>query len=426
MARSVRGSAAAPQDASGAKAPRNASSRRASGAQTGTHEERADFGSYTGWRMLLNPLWCYHGFRISVCVLTVFGLIMVFSSSAVTMVAAGASPWKQALSQGIYCIVGVVLAFIAMHVPHRVYQRWAFGALLLAIVLQCLTKTPLGVEVNGNRSWIGFGGFTMQPAEVMKLALCIWLPKAMLEARGRYDKEGVKAYLKPALWFAAALGTVLLGKDLGTGLIIVAIGIVGFLIGGFPLKWMAVGGGAVLAVVLVAVLTSSNRMSRIFAAYQTCSAEAMQGVCYQATHSKYAMASGGLFGVGIGNSREKWNYLPEAHNDFIYAIIGEETGFVGALAVLLLFVVVGWCMVVIAMKTRNRYVSISLVLFTTWICGQALINMGVVIGLLPVMGVPMPFVSAGGSSLIMCLLAAGVADSMMRAQPQIKAETTRI
>ena len=152
----------------------------------------------------------------------------------------------------------------------------------------------------------------------------------------------------------------------------------------------------------------------------------MQGVCYQAVHGKYAMASGGLLGVGVGNSGEKWGYLPEAHNDFIFAIIGEETGFVGASLVILLFLVLGWCMLVVALQSQDRYITLVLASITVWIVGQAFVNIGVVVGLFPVMGVPLPFVSAGGSSLILCLGAAGVTISMMKQQPQIQAEMQRV
>ena len=150
----------------------------------------------------------------------------------------------------------------------------------------------------------------------------------------------------------ARLGLALLmdvsRKDLGTAMILFAIAGAALLLGDFPGKWLAIVacGGAVLVGGLV--ITSPNRLSRIMATYQSCSASDMQGVCYQAVHGNYAMASGGLLGVGIGNSGEKWGYLPEAHNDFIFAIIGEETGFVGASLVILLFLVLGWCMLVVA------------------------------------------------------------------------------
>lgn len=386
--------------------------------------EDAIRSDYTGWRALLNPLWCYHGFRVAVLVLTCFGVVMVFSSSAVDMIAQGASPWRQALSQGVYCVLGLVVAFIAMHVPVPVYRRFGAVAVGVAMLLQLLTLTPLGVTVSGNTGWIGVEGvFTLQPAEVMKLALCIWLPTALIIAKRRFPDAGWKAYVAPLLVYVACLGLVMLGRDMGTGMIIVMIGLVAFLVGGFPGKWMAIALGAAVVMATVFVVSSPNRLNRVLAAYQTC--EDTQGVCYQSTHARYAIASGGLFGVGIGNSREKWNYLPAAHNDFIFAIIGEETGFIGAALVILLFVVIGWCMVVMALQSRDRYASMVLMCIAVWIVGQGLVNIAVVVGLLPVMGVPMPFVSAGGSSLIMCLAAAGVSMSMMRAQPEVRAESVR-
>ena len=375
-------------------------------------------------RGFANPLWCFHGFRLCVIILTVFGVIMVFSSSSVTMIANDQSPWAQALKQGFYCMLGLGVAFVTMMLPASLYRRCSFCFLLAAALLQAATLTPLGVEVNGNKGWIGIPGvFTMQPAEIVKLALCVWMPNELLNARKQVRAVGAfKAYRWLIGGFLVAFLLVMSGKDLGTGLIILAIGGVALLLGEFPGKWLA---GAVLfgACGIVAfVLTSPNRLGRIMAAYQTCSPSDLQGVCYQAIHGKYAIASGGLLGVGIGNSGEKWGYLPEAHNDFIFAIIGEETGFVGAAMVILLFIVLAWCMLVVALQAQNRYITMVLVCIAVWIVGQAFINIGVVIGLLPVMGVPMPFVSAGGSSLVMCLGAAGVAVSMMKEQPEIKAE----
>ena len=178
-----------------------------------------------------------------------------------------------------------------------------------------------------------------------------------------------------------------------------------FLIVGFPGKWMGVGVlGAVVMVGALAV-SSPNRLRRILATYGDCSAADAQSVCYQTIHAKYAIASGGFLGLGIGNSREKWNYLPAAHNDFIFAIIGEETGFVGCAIVL---------------QVTDRYVAMVLMCVAIWIVGQAMVNIGVVVGVFPVLGVPMPFVSAGGSSMIMCLTEAGLVVVLMRSQPQIK------
>lgn len=386
-----------------------------------------DMPDYTGIRALMNPLWCYYGFRIAVVALTCFGVVMVFSASSVTMIAAKLSPWKQALSQGLYCIIGLVVCLVAMRVRSETYRKISFWFVVFSIALQLLTMTPLGVEVNGNKGWVGIRNvFTMQPAEVMKLALCMWMPWAISAAARHYKAEGFKAYLPAVFVFLACLGAVMLGGDLGTALILVAIGVTAMLVGGFPTKWLIGSGLVLVAAVVLFVITSPNRMLRITAAYRPCPVSALQGECYQSMHAKYAMASGGFFGVGIGNSREKWNYLPEAHNDFIFAIIGEETGFIGAAAVIILFAILAWCMFAIALQTPDKYASRVLICIAIWIVGQALVNIMVVIGLLPVMGVPLPFVSAGGSSLVMCLFAAGVATSMMKMQPQIQANVASL
>ena len=408
----------------GRRTGQDSSASRLAEAPGGGEGERQQ---HHGLRSLLNPLWCYHGFRAAVVVLTGFGVIMVFSSSTVSMVSAGRSPFSQAISQGMYCVMGLVVGVVFMCLPARMYRRFSFAVVLFAMLLQLLTFTPLGVEVNGNAGWIGKRGvFTMQPAEVMKLALCIWLPAALHWAKKHSGKIGkLRAYAPLTVLYLLCLGFVMLGKDLGTAMIVLFIGFVAFLLGGYPGKVLAAFAALGIIGIVGLIAYSPNRLNRVLAAYQECSGTDAQKVCYQSIHAKYALAEGGLFGVGLGNSREKWNYLPEAHNDFIFAIIGEETGFIGAAIVIILFVVLGGCMISVALQTADRYASVSLLCITVWLVGQALINIGVVVGVFPVMGVPMPFVSAGGSSLIMCLAAAGVAASLMRAQPQIKADSSR-
>ncbi|WEV72860.1 putative lipid II flippase FtsW [Bifidobacterium sp. ESL0790] len=400
---------------------RAANSRKPTGGRNGGPNGGEDLNDYTGIRGLMNPLWCYYGFRLAVLALTCFGVVMVFSSSSVTMISYGLSPWKQALTQGLYCVIGLLLGWGAMHIPVSLYRKFSLWVVGASILLQLVTLTPLGIEVNGNKGWIGIGGFTMQPAEFMKLALCIWMPASMANVAKRESKDRLKGYLVVAFVFLVCLGTVMLGGDLGTAIILLFIGAAAFVTGGFPWRWLFAIAALMAGAVAFFVLSSPNRMKRVLTFSQLCADPNSQPTCYQPTHSKYAMASGGLFGVGIGNSREKWNYLPEAHNDFIFAIIGEETGFVGAVIVLILFIALGWCMIVVAVKSADRYASMVLVCVAVWIVGQAAVNIMVVVDLLPVMGVPLPFVSAGGSSLVMCLIAAGVATSMMKEQPQIEA-----
>ncbi|MBM6698938.1 FtsW/RodA/SpoVE family cell cycle protein [Bifidobacterium pullorum subsp. saeculare] len=375
---------------------------------------------------MLNPLWCYHGFRMAVAVLTVIGLVMVYSSSAATTAASGGDPTTDLLEQGLFCVGGLALGLICAMLPLSIYRRIGFVLVLASMFLQTLTFTALGRSKNGNSGWIFVAGHSFQPAEAMKLALCIWLPAALLAAAARARKVGwPKAYALPLAMFVACLLLVLGGKDLGTAIIIIFIGGAAFLIGGFPGKWLGLGAIVMGAAVTGLIMASPSRRNRILATYVGCSGDDAQGICFQATHARYAMASGGFLGLGLGNSREKWSYLPEAHNDFIFAIIGEELGFLGCAAVILLFVVIGWCLIRVALAIADRYASMVLMTLDVWIVGQALVNIGVVVGVFPVFGVPMPFVSAGGSSLVMCLAGAGVAIGMMRRQPEIKADSSR-
>lgn len=384
-------------------------------------------GGYQGIRMLLNPLWCYHCFIGVVMFLTFAGVIMVFSSSSITMLSRDKSPWSQGANQAMYCLGGLLICAVAAHCPARFYRRVSGVGLVISWAVQLLTLSPIGVEVNGNRGWINLGFTTVQPAEFMKLAVCIWMPLAVIIAASRSEESRSRApYTVPIVMLGVCLALVLLGKDMGTDMIILAIGVVALLIGGMPFRWFM--GMVALAGVMAAalVIQSPNRLARVTAAYTKCSTTQVQDTCYQSIHAKYALASGGFAGVGLGNSREKWNYLPEAHNDFIFAIIGEELGFVGTVLVIVLFVILGWCLLSVALQATDRYTSMVLMCIMVWILGQALVNIMVVIGLLPVMGVPMPFISAGGSSLIMCLGAAGVAMSMMRQQAQIATATDRL
>ncbi|PLS31574.1 cell division protein FtsW [Bifidobacterium margollesii] len=392
----------------------------------GDDQESNGPADYSGWRCVFNPLWCYYGFIISVGALTIFGLMMVFSSSSVDLVAEGSSPWSSLSNQTVYAIVGIVVAFFLSKLPVRFFRKFAAVLLAVAIVVQLMTMVPgIGASAGGNVGWIRIGPISFQPAEILKWTVCLWMPSAILSIR-KMKLPTPKAWAVPVGIFLLAFASVIAGKDLGTAMIVVIIGGTALLVGGLPLPWFfGLGGLGVVGVLLLFVGGNSNRMNRILAAYGTCTAEQTKGVCYQSIHGAYAMASGGLTGVGLGNSREKWNYLPEAHNDFIFAIIGEELGFLGALAVILGFVVLGWCLINIAMHHQDAYARMVLMCFVVWIVGQAIVNIAVVVGLLPVMGLPMPFVSAGGTAMVMCLVAAGTAVSMARSQTEIKAALAR-
>lgn len=388
---------------------------------------------HPGFRSLFNPLWCYHGFRMSVLGLSVFGVIMVFSSSAVSSASEGESPFTGSLGQIIVCVIGLVAGVVVSMLSVDLYRKAGVPFVLLAMFVQALTLTPLGVGQYGNNGWIAVPGtsLTFQPAELTKLALCMWLPSALIAARrilGNRTSWGevFSAYRGVAAVFGGCLALVLAGKDLGTAMIVMFIGFVALLVSGFPGRKLAVIAVIGLVVVVAMVASSANRRERVLAAYTQCTAADAQEICYQSTHARYAIASGGFLGVGLGNSREKWNYLPAAHNDFIFAIIGEETGFVGCAMVILIFVILGWCLLLSAMQAKDRYSAIALMCIATWFVGQALVNIGVVVGIFPVFGVPMPFVSSGGSSMLTCLVTSGFAAGLMRQQPQVRADTSRL
>lgn len=400
-------------------APQGTQTSAQGGHETPQGAEQARHRS--GLQILREPIVCYYLFIAVVVVLTLFGLIMVFSSSSVDLVSTGESPYTQLISQSVFAVIGIIVAVIASLLPMKIYERLSFLLLGLALVLQALTLV-IGLSSGGNSGWIRLGPVVFQPAEVLKLALCVWLPSVI--NNGRRRKLGnIKAYIVPLIFFLIGFALVLAGKDLGTGLIVLLIGAVGIFAGGFNLRVYAVAGVlGVLGIVGVFVLGSSNRMSRITALFSGCTDAAdAQGVCYQSIHGRYALASGGFTGLGLGASREKWNYLPEAHNDFIFAIIGEEMGFIGAVMIILCFGLIAWCLVTIALKMKNHpYERLVLICITAWIVGQALINIMVVLQLLPVIGLPLPFVSAGGTALVMCLTASGVAVRMAKEQDDIK------
>ncbi len=349
--------------------------------------------------------------------LTIIGLVMVFSSSAVTEIAAGKSPFNAFAKQAQFVLIGLPVLLIATRIPVAWYRRLAWPALVAAVALQLLIFTPLAKNVNGNTNWIDLGAFDVQPSEVAKLALALWLG-AVLGRKQRLLGQW-RHVLVPAVPVAVVvIGLVLAGHDLGTALVLMALVAGAFFVSGADGRLLALGAGiAAFVVGYVFILNQSggDRLGRIMATYRECTDTL--GECYQSLHGQWALGTGGLTGVGLGASREKWSYLPEAHNDFIFAVIGEELGLFGTLLVLGLFVIVGVATSRIIRRHPDPFVKITTAAIACWIVGQAFINIGVVIGLLPVIGVPLPLVSAGGSALIMTMAALGVLISFARTEP---------
>ncbi|WP_053385768.1 putative lipid II flippase FtsW [Leucobacter japonicus] len=341
-----------------------------------------------------------------------FGLIMVLSSSSITSYLADQGFFGGFWRQVIFAVIGIPLMLVAAAMPMQFWKRYAWLFLGIGIVLQLLVFTPLGVEVYGNRNWIQIGGFTAQPSEALKLALVVWVG-AVLQRKepllGQMRHELIPVVLPGAV---IALGVVLLGRDLGTVLIMAAIVFGAMYFGGISWKTLGVTAlGGALAVAFF-VLSSPNRMQRLLS--HAGGTDDYSGIDWQATHGLWALAGGGFFGVGLGNSKAKWSWLPAADNDYIFAIIGEELGFIGALLVIALFVVLTVVMLRLITRTRDRFGRTVVGGILVWIVGQAFVNIGVVIGILPVLGVPLPLISSGGTALIACLIAIGVVISIAR------------
>lgn len=345
--------------------------------------------------------------------LAIFGCIMVLSASSVTMISQGQSPFSQVSSQILFLVLGVVAMAVITNIPVGWYHKRALmhAMLAVALVLQ-LAVVVVGVEVNGNRNWIKLGPMQMQPSEFSKLAIVMWLAW-VYNRQGDISRSLWRALFPSIYGVGALILLIMVGGDMGTALVY------GFIFLG--MMWMAGASrrsmlqivSAFLALAALGVLTSPNRVARIFGIWGSCT----NANCDQANSGEVALATGGFLGVGLGQSRQKYNYLAEAHNDYIFAIIGEELGLLGTLAVLLLYVGLVYCAVRIMLRTADPLVRLATGGIMVWLTSQAIINMGMVSRILPVIGVPLPFVSYGGSSLLSSLCAAGLLLAFARQTP---------
>lgn len=345
--------------------------------------------------------------------LAIFGCIMVLSASSVTMISQGQSPFSQVSSQVMFLVLGVIAMAGITRIPVGVYhKKFVVNAMLIAALVMQLAVVVVGVEVNGNRNWLKLGPVQIQPSEFSKLAIIMWL--AWVYSRHGDISRSIWRTLFPSIYGVGALVLlIMLGGDMGTAMVY------GFIFVG--MMWLAGAsrssllkiGGAFAALALVGVLSSANRVARIFGIWGSCT----NANCDQANSGEVALTTGGFLGVGLGQSRQKYNYLAEAHNDYIFAIIGEELGLLGTLAVLLLYVGLVYCAVRIMLRTTDPLVRLATGGIMIWLTSQAIINMGMVSRILPVIGVPLPFVSYGGSSLLSSLFAAGLLLAFARQTP---------
>ena len=369
--------------------------------------------------VLDRPLTSYHLVLGSVALLLVVGVMMVLSASSVNAYVAHDDSYYYVKRQLVFLGIGVVGAVVVSKLPVQTLRAVGWGAVGLAAVLLILTYTPLGITVNGNRNWLSLGSrsFTVQPAEFAKLAMIVWGADVLARKQRLLDQP--KHLLVPFLPVSGLLILLVVFQgDAGTAVVMAGI-VAGILwIVGAPLPVLAGLAAAGAAGVAAMFVTSPVRMRRL-AAFLDPSLNT-GGINDQASSGLWAIASGGWWGVGLGASRQKWGSLPEAHTDFIFAVLGEEFGLLGSLMVLGLFGILGYAGVRIAIRSDDPFARYAAGGVTAWFGVQGLFNLAVVLRLLPVAGVPLPMLSYGGSALIANLLAVGVLLGCARREPDAR------
>lgn len=388
--------------------------RAANRAGKQTAVRRLPMNWFGAW--LARPLASFHLVVAIAVLLTVLGLVMVLSASNVEAYANGGSPYSLFIQQAMMALFGGLLFYIALRVPIRVLRQLSFPVFAISVVLLVLVLIPgIGTEVQGSRRWFDLGFVSVQPSEIVKVTLVVW--GSHLLASRQAEKASYKDILMPLVPAGLLVCfLVVLEPNLSTT---IALGIVLTALlwfGGLPLRMfvtIAVSGAAAAGILALSAGYRSDRMRAFFSPGSD-----PQGIGYQARQAKYSLADGGIWGRGLGQSRAKWSYLPNAHNDFIFAIIGEELGFLGCALVLGLFALFVYTGLRIASRSVDPFLRLLTASATCWITGQALINVGYVVGLLPVTGLQLPLVSAGGSSLAITLLMFGIIASAARHEPE--------
>ncbi|ORV56131.1 cell division protein FtsW [Mycobacterium florentinum] len=375
------------------------------------HTPRARFGAW-----LNRPMTSFHLIVAIAGLLTTLGLTMVLSASGVRSYGDDGSAWVIFGKQVLWTVVGVVGAYVSMRLPVRFIRRVAFPGYVVTIILLVLVLVPgIGNLANGSRKWFVVAGFSMQPSELAKIAFAIW--GAHLLASRRVERASLREMLIPLVPAAViALGLIVAQPDLGQtvsmGIILLAL----LWYAGLPLR---VFGTSLLAVFMagaVLAMSAGYRSDRVRSWINP--ENDPQDTGYQARQAKFALAHGGIFGDGLGQGTAKWNYLPNAHNDFIFAIIGEELGFIGAFGLLALFGLFAYTGMRIARRSADPFLRLLTATTTMWILGQAFINVGYVIGVLPVTGLQLPLISAGGTSTAATLFMIGIMCNAARHEPE--------
>ena len=345
----------------------------------------------------------YHLLVLVTLALVAFGLVMVYSASSARALLAANDPAYYLKRQALYAVIGLIALVLFSRFDYRRLQH-AAGPLLLTSFFLLVAVLGIGIAVNGARRWLPLGPFAFQPSELAKLALALWI--AGFLARGPAPKSLGELVRPIGMVVGVSCALILIEPDLGSALAIAIMATAVLLVSGTPLRVLLGGGGIGMTLVLAAIWLEPYRRARIFSFLDPW--HDPQGAGFQAVQAMIALGSGGIFGVGLGESVQKIYYLPEASTDMIFAIIGEELGLIGALAVIAAFALFAYAGFNIAIRCRDPFGKRLAAGLTALVCGQAAVNVSAVMGLAPLTGVPLPFVSYGGSSLVISLASVGI------------------
>lgn len=374
---------------------------------------------------LSNPAAPFYGLVISASVLSVIGLIMVFSASSIHSLDTKGSSIAIVFRQLIFLAISIPMAFFLARLPMERWKALAKFGLALSIILLLIVRIPgIGKSVNGNRNWISLKFVDVQPSELAKFLLILWASHLLAtRINAGLMRVNVLALIAPGFLIASAL--VMWGRDLGTASVIMAI-LGGLLfVSGIPLRLVGTLTAAAAIAIGFFIATASYRAARWSVFLNPFDPAQYKNEGWQPAHSLLGLASGGIFGVGLGGSRQKWGNLPEAHTDFIFAVIGEELGLLGTLFILGLLGTLIYCALRIAMKTSDPFTRFASAGIGVWIAIQTVLNIGSAVSLLPVVGVTLPLVSYGGSALIATYMGIGFLAASALSDPEIKAEVKR-
>ncbi len=363
------------------------------------------------------PLTAYYLLLGASALLLVIGVIMVFSASSVRSLRVYDDSYYLVKRQLIWVGLGLPLAWVASRLPIRFLRALAFPAYAFSLVLLALV-VQFGTEVGGNKNWLSLGPVGIQPSEIAKLSIVLWV--AHIYAYKNRQLDQLRHLFSPVVpGVLLLIGLVLLGRDLGTVLVFACILLAMLWVVGAPPKLFVVGVALLGSGGLYFATTASHRLDRLTTFVDPFQDYLRSG--WQPAHGLFALATGGWLGQGLGGSAQKWGGLAESHTDFIFAVIGEELGLMGTLLVIALFLTIAWASTRVALATTDPFIRYMTFGIVAWLLSQMIINVGMVIGLLPVIGIPLPLISYGGSALLPSLIALGLLIGFARREPEAAA-----